>query len=75
MKKENKLQMLRTKDEALEEIKIRPELYKEYCQWPKQFRNEFLEFMMGVRGVKMTYDPFLNTFSIPKCTQNACQTF
>lgn len=66
MKKENKLQMLRTKDEALEEIKIRPELYKEYCQWPKQFRNEFLEFMMGVRGVKMTYDPFFKHIFNPE---------
>lgn len=66
MKKENKLQILRTKDEALEEIKIRPELYKEYCQWPEPFRNEFLEFMMGVRGVKMTYDPFFKHIFNPE---------
>lgn len=66
MKKENKLQTLRTKGEALEEIKIRPELYKEYCQWPEQFRNEFLEFMMGVRGVKMTYDPFFKHIFNPE---------
>ena len=66
MKRENKLQMLRTRDEALEEIKIRPELYKEYCQWPEQFRNKFLEFMMGVRGVKMTYDPFFKHIFNPE---------
>jgi len=66
MKKENKLQILRTKNEALEEIKIRPELYKEYCQWPEPFRNEFLEFMMGVRGVKMTYDPFFKHIFNPE---------
>ena len=66
MRKENKLQILRTRDEALEEIKTRPELYKEYCQWPKQFRDEFLEFMMGVRGVKMTYDPFFKHIFNPE---------
>ncbi len=58
MKKESKLQELRTHDEVLSEIKAEPKLYQEYCQWPEQYRNEFLEFMMGVRGVKMTYDPF-----------------
>lgn len=66
MKKEHKMQELRTRDEALQEIKTRPELYKEYCQWPEQFRNEFLEFMMGVRGVKMTYDPFFKHIFNPE---------
>lgn len=66
MKKEHKIQELRTRDEALQEIKTRPELYKEYCQWPEQFRNEFLEFMMGVRGVKMTYDPFFKHIFNPE---------
>lgn len=66
MKKEQKIQELRTRDEALQEIKTRPELYKEYCQWPEQFRNEFLEFMMGVRGVKMTYDPFFKHIFNPE---------
>ena len=66
MKKEHKIQELRTRDEVFQEIKTRPELYKEYCQWPEQFRNEFLEFMMGVRGVKMTYDPFFKHIFNPE---------
>ena len=66
MKKESKLQELRTRDEALNEIKAEPKLYQEYCQWPEKYRNEFLEFMMGVRGVKMTYDPFFKHIFNPE---------
>ena len=57
---------LRTRDEALAEIKTDIELYKEYCKWPEKFRNEFLEFMMGVRGAKMTYDPFFKHIFNPE---------
>ena len=57
---------LRTRDEALAEIKADLELYKEYCRWPEKFRNEFLEFMMGVRGAKMTYDPFFKHIFNPE---------
>ena len=57
---------LRTRDEALAEIKADLNLYKEYYKWPEKFRNEFLEFMMGVRGVKMTYDPFFKHIFNPE---------
>ena len=66
MNKENKSQDLRTRDEALNEIKLDAKLYHEYCQWPEKFRDEFLEFMMGVRGVKMTYDPFFKHIFNPE---------
>lgn len=66
MSKEEKLTELRTRDEALAEIKADLELYKEYCKWPEKFRNEFLEFMMGVRGAKMTYDPFFKHIFNPE---------
>lgn len=66
MKKESQLQEFRTRDEALKELKAEPKLYQEYCQWPEKFRNEFLEFMMGIRGVKMTYDPFFKHIFNPE---------
>lgn len=66
MNKENKSQDLRTRDEALNEIKLDAKLYHEYCQWQERFRDEFLEFMMGVRGVKMTYDPFFKHIFNPE---------
>ena len=57
---------LRTRDEALAEIKADLGLYREYCKWPEKFRNEFLDFMMGVRGAKMTYDPFFKHIFNPE---------
>lgn len=66
MENERNILKLRMKEEVLAEIKANLGLYNEYCQWPEKFRNEFLEFMMGVRGVKMTYDPFFKYIFNPE---------
>ena len=54
----NVLGDMKTRDEVLKEIK---EDFKTYCtflEMKPEFREQFLEFCMGVRGVKMAYDPF-----------------
>ena len=66
MNKETHTKKLRTREEVLNELKLNMELYNEYCQWPEAYRNEFLEFMMGVRGLKMTYDPFFKHIFNPE---------
>ena len=55
-----------TKEDVIKRLKAKPTLYQEYCQWPEAFRNEFMDFMMGVRGVKMTYDPFFKHIFNPE---------
>ncbi len=66
MNKEKYTHALRTRKEVLNELKQNVELYNEYCQWPEEYRNEFLEFMMGIRGLKMTYDPFFKYIFNPE---------
>lgn len=58
--------MTKERNEVLKTIKEEPKMYQEFCQWPEKYQNEFLEFMIGVRGVKMTYDPFFKHIFNPE---------
>ena len=55
---ENVLGNIKTREEVLKEIRENPEIYNTYLDMKMEFREQFLEFCMGVRGVKMAYDPF-----------------
>ena len=56
--------MLKTRQEVLEEIERDPEVSRGYQELTPELRAEFVEFCMGVRGMKVTYDPvFKKVFS------------
>jgi len=46
------------REEVLKQIESDRETYVQFMDLSKEFREELLEFCMGVRGIKMTYDPF-----------------
>ncbi len=48
--------MLRTRGEILEEINLDEKLKKTFDSWEERYREEFLDFCTGARGVKMLYD-------------------
>ena len=54
----NVLGDIKTREQVLKEIKANFETYCMYLEMKPDFREQFLEFCMGVRGVKMAYDPF-----------------
>lgn len=49
---------MKTREEVLLEIKSDFNTYCTFLEMKPEFREQFLEFCMGVRGVKMAYDPF-----------------
>lgn len=53
------LMYFRTREEILSEIKADFETYCIFLEMKLEFREQFLEFCMGVRGVEMSYNSFL----------------
>ena len=49
---------LKTRQEVMEEIISSPSTYHAFKRLKPGFQEEFIEFCMGVRGMKMTYDTF-----------------
>ena len=56
----NKLQqyfpMIRTRKEIMADIKQSEKLSEMFYHWDKEYREEFLDFCTGAKGVKMMYD-------------------
>ena len=48
----------KTREEIMAEIKSDFETYCVFLEMKPEAREQFLEFCMGIRGVKMAYDPF-----------------
>ncbi len=46
------------REEVMKEIEENPAVYSTFLNLNKDFREQFVQFCMGVRGVKVTYDPF-----------------
>ena len=49
---------VRTRSGVLKEIYGNPVTHDAFLRLDEEFQERFVEFCMGVRGVKMTYDPF-----------------
>ena len=56
----------KTRAEVMYEIWSNPKVYSVYRELSREFQEEFVEFCMGVRGVKMTYDPFFKAIFDPE---------
>lgn len=48
----------KTREEVLLEIKSNRAVYPIFLDLKKEYQEQFIEFCMGVRGIKMTYDNF-----------------
>jgi len=48
----------KSREEVLSVIKADFETYCTFLEMKPEFREQFLEFCTGIRGVKMSYDPF-----------------
>lgn len=48
----------KTKEEVLQEIRSNITVYPIFLDLKKEYQEQFVQFCMGVRGVKMTYDSF-----------------
>lgn len=49
---------LLTRGEVLYRLREYPDVYEEFLGLTEEFQEELIAFAMGVRGAKMTYDPF-----------------
>lgn len=49
---------LRTRKEVMDEIRNNRHTYAVFKDLRREYQEEFIEFCMGVRGMKMTYDTF-----------------
>lgn len=56
----------KTREEVLHEIWDNEKVYPAFRELNKIFQEEYIEFCMGVRGVKMTYDAFFKAIFDPE---------
>jgi len=49
---------VKTRERVLEEIRWNPGTYSKFKKLDEEFQEKLIEFCMGIRGVKMTYDSF-----------------
>lgn len=64
-----------TKEETLSEIKGNGRLYTEYQRLSQELRQEFMSFCMGVRGLRITYDPMFKFVFNPETKPERLEEF
>lgn len=57
---------VKTRDQVIAELAADSEVFGEFQKLPGDLREEFLEFAMGVRGLKVTYDPVFKKIFNPE---------
>jgi hypothetical protein len=58
--------MIRDREDILADIRKNWKLSQTYAGWEEKQRQEFLDICTGVKGVKMTYDPFFKEVMNPE---------
>ncbi len=64
-----------TRDEVLLRLWEYPNAYEEYLRLSEEFQEELVMFAMGVRGVKITYDPFFKYIFDPEIYRENVEGF
>lgn len=67
--------MIRERAEIMEEIQSNPKLLAIFNSWTRDQQEEFWNFMTGVKGVKMLYDPFFKEILSPEYTPERINRF
>ena len=63
----------KSREEVMREIRKNPVVYSKFLDLKQVFQEQFVQFCMGVRGMKMTYDTFSSTYLMRRFIRNACQ--
>lgn len=56
----------KSREDVVKEIKRNIAVYPTFLDLKREYQEEFIQFCMGVRGVKMTYDPFFKHIFNPE---------
>ena len=65
----------KTRDQVMEEIKAEAELFEKFQNLSPELQEELLEFAMGVRGLKVTYDPVFKKIFNPESRPERLEGF
>lgn len=72
---QNYFPMIRTRAEVLKEIQSRPKLARAYGNWKPEHQQMFLDYVTGVKGVKILYDSFFKEIMNPETTPERLERF
>ena len=67
--------MIRTRAEVLKEIQGQPELSHIYDSWKPEQQQLFLDYVTGIKGVKVLYDSFFKEIMNPETTPERLEEF
>ena len=67
--------MIRTRAEVLKEIQGQPELSHIYDSWKPEQQQLFLDYVTGIKGVKVLYDSFFKEIMNPESTPERLEEF
>lgn len=65
----------KSREDVLAEIRSEPEIFLEFRQLSSLLQEELLEFCMGVRGLKVTYDPVFKKIFDPEYRPERLEEF
>lgn len=65
----------KSREEVLEKLRQDPVVYQDFLKLTPELREELVSFAMGVRGAKMTYDPFFKAIFNPEQTPERLEAF
>lgn len=65
----------KTREQVMEEVKAEPEIFREFQKLSPRLQEEFLQFVMGVRGLKVTYDPVFKKVFNPEVHPERLEDF
>ena len=60
--------MIREREDIKREIRENPKLLEKYREWDEEQQEEFLDYCIGVKGVKVLYDAFFKEIMNPENT-------
>ena len=64
-----------SREEALRRIQSDPEAYATFIEFPNEHQEKLLEFIQGIRGLPLLYDPFFKKIFNPSDTPERLERF
>lgn len=66
---------IKTREEVLDDIRQNNKCADEFARWHVEQQEEFLDFVTGVQGIKMTYDSFFKEIMNPEVHPERLEDF
>ncbi len=67
--------MLRTRKEVLKDINSQPKLSQIFQSWKKEAQEAFLDYLTGMKGVKILFDAYFKEIMNPETTPERLERF